>query len=361
MQQWMSYALELARQAQGTTRPNPTVGAVIVKDGELLASAVTAKGGRPHAETEAIARAGGNNYCHGSELYVTLEPCAHYGKTMPCTDAIKQAHIKKVIIACIDPDPRVAGAGMKSLQDAGIEVVLGIMEQEARAINQGFIKRIQTGLPYITAKMGASLDGKISLANGQSQWITNADTRNFTHQLRAKHEAIMIGSNTALQDNPLLTCRLPDHPHPDLLRIVLDRRLRMHPELQLAQTASVHPCWVLAHANAIAAQPEKVQALAQLGVEVHSLTEGTMLETMHTLGALGVNSVLVEGGSHLWTALLQADLLDEIYWCVAPMLLGNDAIPAFNNLELTQLTAARRFQLVQIKQYAQDAILHYQR
>ena len=236
---WMDEALSLAEGALGTTWPNPAVGCVLVQGTRLVASAATGRGGRPHAEAAALLAAGAA--ARGATAYSTLEPCAHTRPGGPCTEALIAAGVARVVIAARDPDPRVDGRGIALLREAGIVVDVGCRAAEAREILAGFAKRLATGLPFCTLKLATSLDGRIATSTGESKWITGEAARADGHRLRASHDAIMVGSGTALADDPLLTCRLPDLQGRSPVRVVLDRRLRLEPTSRLATTAREVP------------------------------------------------------------------------------------------------------------------------
>src|SRR5918994_6733853 len=224
----MAAALALSRRGLVNTWPNPAVGCVIVREGRVVGRGWTQPGGRPHAETEALARAG--DQARGATAYVTLEPCSHWGRTPPCCDALIAAGVARVVVATGDPDPRVDGRGMRRLREAGIAVDQGLLEAEARAVIAGFVRRITRGLPLVTLKLATTLDGRIATASGESRWITGAAARRAAHALRARHDAVLVGSGTVLADDPDLTCRLPGMERGvPIARVVADARLRTPP------------------------------------------------------------------------------------------------------------------------------------
>ncbi len=295
-EQYMQVALSLARRQAGRTHPNPNVGAVIVRDEQIIAVGATADGGRPHAETIAIANAGA--MARGATLFVTLEPCSHHGKTPPCTHAIIAAGIKTVVIACRDKNPLVAGSGIAALQAAGIEVVENICEGEALEVNRGFFSLIEKKRPFISLKIATSLDGKITSPNGR--WLTGETARNYGHLLRAQHDAILTGSGTVIADDPLLTCRLAGLEHRSPVRVVLDRNQRVAPTAKIFSQQEILPTWLL--------------------------TEKTIEETVKTLGERGITSVMVEAGAKLTTAFLESGLVDMLYWFRAPIIVGENGL-----------------------------------
>ncbi|MEO0719915.1 MAG: bifunctional diaminohydroxyphosphoribosylaminopyrimidine deaminase/5-amino-6-(5-phosphoribosylamino)uracil reductase RibD, partial [Pseudomonadota bacterium] len=247
----MRAALDLARRGLGRTWPNPAVGCVIVKDGELVSRGWTQPGGRPHAEVEALARAGSS--AQGATVYVTLEPCAHHGVTPPCSEALVSAGVARVVTAFEDPDPRVAGRGHDLLRAAGIEVTTGLMETEARNVNAGYLMRRDKGRPFLTLKLASTLDGRIATSAGESKWITGEESRRRVHLLRASHDAILVGAGTARADDPGLDVRLPGLEMRSPVRIVADSRLSLPMESQLAQSTPQRPLWMLHGSEAPAA------------------------------------------------------------------------------------------------------------
>ncbi len=295
----MRAALSLAERNLGQTWPNPSVGAVVVRDGTIIAEGWTACGGRPHAETQVLK----NTDAQGAALYVTLEPCAHHGKTPPCTDAIIHSGIARCIIACRDPHPQVNGKGIAQLKKAGIEVIEGICEKEAREINRGFFSVIEKKRPYVALKIATSADGKITTGDPNSRWITGKKGRDYGQFLRSQHDAIATGIGTVLADNPLLTCRLPGLEDKSPVRVVFDRHGRMPKDSQLMKTAHTVPVWIMS-------QPSIPEALTLL-------TEK------------GITRLMVEAGQALSTAFLQSGLVDRIYWFRAPMTIGDKGLDVF--------------------------------
>ncbi|MDQ2801922.1 MAG: bifunctional diaminohydroxyphosphoribosylaminopyrimidine deaminase/5-amino-6-(5-phosphoribosylamino)uracil reductase RibD, partial [Pseudomonadota bacterium] len=289
----MRAALALARRGLGNTWPNPSVGCIVVKDGRVLGRAVTTPGGRPHAETMALDRAG--DAARGATAYVTLEPCCHWGRTPPCTDALIAAGIARVVIAVSDPDPRVDGRGIAQLRAADIEVVQGLLEAAAEDVIAGFALRVRQGRPLVTLKLASTLDGRIATASGESRWITGPSARRMAHALRGRHDAIMVGIGTVLADDPDLTCRLPGFRPTPLVRVVIDSRLRTPLAARLVATAAEAPTWVLTREGA---DPARRAALAARGVtviEVAGAGPGVDLAAaLAQLSLTGVARVLVE-------------------------------------------------------------------
>jgi diaminohydroxyphosphoribosylaminopyrimidine deaminase / 5-amino-6-(5-phosphoribosylamino)uracil reductase len=341
---WMRTALALARRGLGQVWPNPAVGCVIVAADRVVGRGWTQPGGRPHAETEALRRA--EAAARGATAYVSLEPCAHWGKTPPCTDALVEAGIRRVVVALEDPDPRVAGAGIERLRRAGIAVETAIGPDEAAEINAGFLMRERLGRPLVTLKLATSLDGHIATATGESRWITGPPARALAHELRARHDAVMVGTGTVLADDPQLTCRLPGLGHRSPVRVVLDRRMRIPPTARVIAEAREVPTWVLTTRSADQARREALVANGADVIEVVAdAADGLDLgATLQALGARGLTRLLVEGGSGLSAALLRAGLVDRLVWLHAPLLIGGDGAPAIAALRLPALAAAPRFE-----------------
>lgn len=355
---YMAVALRLAGRGLGQVWPNPAVGCVVVKDDRIVGRGWTQAGGRPHAEFEALKRAGAEAL--GATAYISLEPCAHYGQTPPCTMALLHAGIRRVVIAAADPDPRVDGRGIDQLRQAGVEVTVGVGEAEAARLNAGFFLRVRAGRPLVTLKLATSLDGRIATRTGASRWITGEEARARAHHLRASHDAIMIGSGTALADDPQLTCRLPGLEHRSPVRIVVDGRLRLPASSCLARTAREIPTWVITCAEADA---KRRNALERCGVEVLTVAaaEGhvDLSAAMATLGARGLTRVLVEGGGTLAAALLRARLVDRLVWFQAPLVIGGDGIPAVAALGADTLAECVRLERADGATLAHDAVQAY--
>lgn len=338
----MQLALAEARRALGTTWPNPAVGCVIAAEGRILAAARTAPGGRPHAETQALAEAGAA--AAGATAYVTLEPCAHHGQTPPCAEALIAARIGRAVVAVTDPDPRTDGAGLAKLRAAGIAVELGEGQAEAEEILGGFFTRLRLGRPRVTLKLAATLDGRIATHAGEARWITGGLARRHGHALRAVHDAVMVGVGTVLADDPELTCRLPGAAPRPAVRVVADSHLRTPLVSRLAATAAVAPVWLL-HRDG--ADPARLAALAGAGLRPIACAAGGVgvdpAAALAALGAAGLTSVLVEGGAQLAASLLRAGLVDRIAWYGAPAVMGGDGWPAVQPIGTAALAELRRF------------------
>jgi diaminohydroxyphosphoribosylaminopyrimidine deaminase/5-amino-6-(5-phosphoribosylamino)uracil reductase len=315
------------------------VGCVIVKDGRLLGRGWTQPTGRPHAETMALAQAG---ECQGATAYVSLEPCAHTGKTPPCANALIQAGILRVVCPIADPDPRVAGKGFAMLREAGITVDTGLLAIEARKANAGFLLSKEQARPFITLKLAASLDGRIATASGESRWITGPESRRHVHMLRATHDAVLIGRGTAQADDPMLDIRDLGLSHANPLRVVLDSDLALSPTSRLAQSAGQIPLWMCHRAGAKGLENwSKTPATL---IEMPATPSGLNLETvMQTLAAKGLTRILVEGGGHLAASLVKANLVDRIEVFHAGLLLGSKGTPALAALPYKTLSDFPRF------------------
>ena len=342
----MRVALSLARRGLGNSWPNPAVGCIIVNDGRIVGRGWTQPGGRPHAETMALKLAG--KRADGANAYISLEPCSHTGMTPPCTEALIKAGINKVYASLSDPDHRVSGTGFKKLKKANIPVNIGLLSEEAKELNKGYFLLLEEGRPLITFKTATTFDGKIATKDGESNWITNEDARNFGHLLRATHDAILVGSGTVLSDDPLLTCRLPGISNVRRPRIILDRRLRVPPESQLLQTAGDYPVWLITgdkHSS------KKLKAYKDQNAELIILPQNqsgrsNLSEIFKELGKRGLTRVLVEGGNTIAQSLFQADMVDQIAWFRAPKIMGNDGLSAVGNLDFKELSAIYEFQQV---------------
>lgn len=360
----MRAALALARRGLGNTWPNPAVGCVIVRPGpgggQVVGRGWTQPGGRPHAETEALRRAG--DLARGATAYVTLEPCSHFGRTPPCCNALVAAGVTRVVAALRDPDPRVDGRGFYMLRDAGIEVQEGLLEAEARALNAGFASRIVQGLPLVTLKLATTLDGRIATASGESQWITGPAARREAHMLRARHDAVLVGSGTVLADDPDLTCRLAGAAPRPLLRVVADARLRTPLSARLVTTARQAPTLLV---TAPGHKPGELAPFQAAGVEVATVTRRAEGLEMHALLAAlaqrGVTRVLAEGGAGIAAALLREGLVNRLAWFHAPAVMGGDGLAAAYALPVEVLAAMPRFRRVAARPLGEDWLTELER
>lgn len=340
---YMSVALALARRGLGAVWPNPAVGCVLVRDGRVVGRGWTQPGGRPHAEAEALRRAG--EAARGAVAYVGLEPCAHHGESPPCAEALIEAGVARVVVALEDPDRRVAGRGIARLRAADIVVTTGVKRAEAEVLNAGFLLRVNEGRPLVTLKLATTLDGRIATHGGESRWITSEAARARAHLLRAEHDAVMVGAETALADDPLLTCRLPGLARRSPVRIVLDGRLRLPPSHRVVATARELPTWVITGSDG---ETAAAKALIKAGVEIISLSAGESARpelgvALAALARRGVTRLLVEGGGRLAAALLRARLVDRLAWFRAPLLIGGDGVPAAAAFGVDRLADAPAF------------------
>lgn len=355
---WMRHALDLARRRLGEVAPNPAVGCVIVKGTTPLGRGMTGRGGRPHAEAVALDDARtrwGDAATGGATAYVTLEPCAHHGKTPPCADALAEAGIARVVCPIEDPDPRVSGRGFARLRSAGIELDIGCLAAEAARVNAGFLSRVVDGRPWVMLKMAATLDGRIATRTGESRWITGPEARARVHLMRARSDGVLVGAGTARADDPSLDVRLPG-AWSQPARIVADGSLSLPLTGRLVATAGAHPVHVLHRA---AAPEDRKTALREAGVdlvETHDEGEG-LLDMNHALRQLaerGLTRLLCEGGGRMAAALLRADLVDEMTVFTAGKVIGGDGLPVVQGFGLSDLAEARGFTRISVSPVGQD-------
>jgi diaminohydroxyphosphoribosylaminopyrimidine deaminase / 5-amino-6-(5-phosphoribosylamino)uracil reductase len=346
----MRRALELARRGWGRVAPNPLVGAVVLRDGAVVGEGHHAEFGGPHAEIGALAAAGAA--ARGATLVVSLEPCAHQGKTPPCTDVIVGAGIARVVAAVRDPDPAARG-GVEALRARGVDVAVGVLAEDAAALNAPFLfARYEPDRPFVALKLATSIDGRIADAAGRSRWVSGELARAYVHWLRAGFDAIAIGGTTALRDNPRLTVRGAVTPRRAPVRVVFDRRAMLNPGVTLVRTAREVPTWVVASPEAPAAS---VAALEQSGVRV--LRPPSLAAGLSSLRAQGIESLLCEGGGALGTKLLADGAVDRLYWIQAPVWLGAEAVPAFPEVPSTPLEQAPRWVPVERRPLGPDTLL----
>ena len=321
---WMARAISLAQKGEGRTNPNPLVGAVLVKDGRLIGEGYHERRGEAHAERNALAAC--TEDPRDATLYVTLEPCCHHGRTPPCTEALIAAGVSRVVIGSMDPNPKVAGKGVTQLRQAGIQVETGVQGAACDALNPIFFHYIQAGLPFVAVKYAMTADGKIATRTGASQWITGEEARAHVHRLRNRYRAIMVGSETVLRDDPLLTCRLPGGRNP--IRVICDRRLRIPLDSNLCRTAGEVETIVASSCP----DPKKKRALEEMGIIVLDLPckgNGLDLHALMTeLAAREVDGILVEGGSRLLASIFEERLAQKLYCYLAPKLFGGQDAPS---------------------------------
>ena len=363
-ERFMSLALTLGRRGLGRTWPNPSVGAVIVRDDGgspvVVGRGVTQPGGRPHAETEAISRAGAR--AKGATLYATLEPCSHHGKTSPCADAIIAAGISRVVFAIEDPNPEVAGRGHARLRDAGVAVTVGVGAAEAARANAGHIMRVTQGRPHVFLKLAVSADGKVGLAGRKPVAITGEAVRDRVHMMRAQHDAILTGIGTVLSDDPQLTCRLPGMAEWSPLRVALDSDLRIPLTSALVASAKVTPLWVVCGPQAA---KEREQALVESGVVISRVSSNggrlDLSEVVKSLASDGITRLMVESGPKLAAGLFAADLVDEIALFRAEKTIGPDGLDALEGMPLMAITGSPHFVLRDNDTIGSDRLEIYRR
>ena len=360
---FMQLALDLAKQGEFTTTPNPSVGCVLVKDGEVVGKGFHAKAGEPHAEVMALREAGEN--ARGATAYVTLEPCSHFGRTPPCAKGLVEASVSKVIAAMCDPNPQVAGKGLQILSDAGIESAVGLLEENAEQLNKGFLKRMRTGKPFVQLKLAMSIDGKTAMASGESKWITGAQARADVQQYRAKASAILSTSQTVLADDPSLNVRWEELP-PDVkagypqeklrqpVRVILDSSHKVRSDFKVFSTES--PVWLVGEDGyPLAGFPVFTEYL-QLD---RNQGETRLQALMSALGKRQINTLWVEAGATLAGALIAENLVDELIIYMAPKLLGDQARDLCHLPNLTQLADAPLWQLQSCEPVGDDLKLIY--
>ena len=352
---FMALALTLGRRGLGNAWPNPAVGAVVARDGIVVGRGWTQPGGRPHAEVEALRRAG--DAARGATLYATLEPCSHHGQTPPCVDAIMAAGIARVVSALEDPNPKIAGEGHTRLRQHGVTVDVGVGAKEALRAHAGHFRRVRDGRPHVTLKLAVSADGKAGLAGRRPAAITGEAARARVHLMRAMNDAVLTGIGTVLADDPQLTSRLPGMEHRSPVRVVLDTELRTPPASRLAASAARTLDWTFA---GDAAPPDRERALTDLGVEVLRVPAARgrldLAAVLRGLAGRGITRVMVEAGPILSAAFLAADLVDEAALFRSPEALGADAIDALEGMPLSALTLSPRLRLVGREQVGADTL-----
>ncbi|MGB9700806.1 MAG: bifunctional diaminohydroxyphosphoribosylaminopyrimidine deaminase/5-amino-6-(5-phosphoribosylamino)uracil reductase RibD [Thermodesulfobacteriota bacterium] len=356
---FMRLALRLAEKGRGLTNPNPMVGAVVVKDGEIVGRGYHHQAGQAHAEILALREAGAR--ARGATLYLNLEPCAHFGRTPPCTEAILKAGIKRVVAGMIDPNPLVSGRGIARLRAAGVKVEAGLLAEECRQLNAPFVKYITTGKPLITLKVALSMDGKVATNLGEARWISSAESRAYVHRIRHNADAVMVGIGTVLQDDPLLTVRLPALKNPrQPLRVVVDSRLRIPLKSQIVKTAKYYPTLV---ATTNSAPLSRIKKLAKAKVEVLTISKDrqgkvNLIALMEELAKRGILSVLLEGGPTLNASALQGKLVDRLLFFIAPKLIGGEKAPgAIGGKGIKRLKDAIPVKNLRVRKLGSDLVL----
>lgn len=354
---FMRLALREAAKGLGRTSPNPCVGAVVVKDGKVVAKGFHRQAGTPHAEVNALDAAG--ELAHGATLYVTLEPCNHQGRTPPCTGRILAAGVKRVVVGMNDPNPLVEGGGNAYLAESGLEVVSGVLADEALALNRPFVKYITSGLPWVIMKAGMSMDGRIATRTGHSRWITGETARARVQLCRDRVDAILVGVETVMIDDPSLTARPRGRSGCDPLRVVLDSTLRLLPTARLFQQKSAAATWVFcgptAPAKRRAALTEAGAVVKEVGLSPHGGLD--LAAVLAELGRNAVTSLLVEGGGRVHAAFLRDGLYDQACLYVAPLFLGAEALPVVSGLELDRVEQGHRFRFTKMRRLGKDLLV----
>jgi diaminohydroxyphosphoribosylaminopyrimidine deaminase/5-amino-6-(5-phosphoribosylamino)uracil reductase len=357
----MRAALTLACRGLGRVAPNPAVGCILVKDGRVVGRGWTQPGGRPHAETEALDRAG--DQARGATAYVSLEPCSHHGETPPCAEALIAAGVARCVVALGDPDERVAGRGLARLREAGIDVAEGLLADAAAEVNAGFLMRTREGRPLVTLKLATTLDGRIATKVGESRWITGEVARAHVHLLRAGHDAVMVGGGTALADDPRLDVRLPGLEDRAPLRIVLDGGLRLPATHDLVARAGSQPTLVFTRSGHPRSARQTLEKAGVELVEVETDEDGVLSASavLQALGRRGLTCLLVEGGGSLAASLFRADLVDRLVWFHSPGVIGGDGVAAVGGFGLERLADVSRFQRRSAQPAGADLVETYAR
>ncbi|MDQ7094938.1 bifunctional diaminohydroxyphosphoribosylaminopyrimidine deaminase/5-amino-6-(5-phosphoribosylamino)uracil reductase RibD [Desulfosporosinus sp. PR] len=336
-EQFMRKALELAGRARGRTSPNPIVGCVLVKNGQIIGEGYHQKAGTPHAEVHALKAA--QDQAFGATAYVTLEPCSHFGRTPPCADALIRAGIQRVVIAMEDPNPLVSGRGIERLREAGIQVDVGILHHEAATLNEAFCKTMTANLPFVVYKTAMTLDGKIATESGDSRWVSNETSRRYVHQLRDYYDVILVGSETVLRDNPALTCRLPGGRDP--VRLVVDGELRLPESSHVLTSSPSSPCIIATTKAAPSDKLERLKKLEQVEIWQYNTSRHVPLKKMlQDLVQRGWISVLLEGGGRLAGALIQEQCIDKLDCFIAPKLVGGSGPSPLSGLHIQRMNEA---------------------
>lgn len=352
-EKYMKRALTLARKGIGRTSPNPAVGCVIVKDGVVIGEGWHKKAGEPHAEINALAMAGAG--ARGADVYVTLEPCNHTGKTPPCSKALIRAGVKRVVAGMLDPNPLVSGGGLAALKLAGIETSCGVLEDDCRAINLPFIKHITTGIPYVTYKCAMTLDGNIATVTGESRWISCEESRKYVHRMRARMDAVMVGVDTIIADNPQLTVRHVRGKNP--LRVIVDTRLRT-PESVNVLNGELSSKTVIATTET---NPRVHLRYLRQGATVLVCNEYdgrvSMEDLLQKMGSMGVQSILLEGGSHLAGSMLQSGMIDELVIFIAPKVIGSNGFAPFTLQGITRMAQAIKLEFTNVCRSGADIVV----
>jgi len=340
---FINIALNLSRKNLGLSAPNPVVAAIIVINNTIISTGITAPNGRPHAEKIAINKVNNKEILKSATIYVTLEPCSHFGETSPCVDEIIKYGFKKVVIAIKDPNKKVNGQGIKKLQEANIETIFGIFEEEAKEINRGFFKVQTQDLPFITLKLATSLDEKIAYENGNSKWITNEKSRQYSHYLRSINDAILIGANTARIDNPRLDCRIKGLEEYSPIPIIISQSLNLDPNLEIFKRSPI-----------ILTNSDKTLKNCEI-IKCQNIKEG-----LEKLAIRGINSIIVEGGQNVSTQFLKEELVDELIWIKSNKNIGSNGVGAINNNEFESISVAtENFKKIEQRNFDSDSMTRF--
>jgi diaminohydroxyphosphoribosylaminopyrimidine deaminase/5-amino-6-(5-phosphoribosylamino)uracil reductase len=351
---FMRVALNYARRGLGFTMPNPSVGCAIVKNDVIVALGRTSPGGRPHAEAEALQRAG--SQANGATAYVTLEPCAEYGRAAPCSEALIHSGVKRVVVACIDPNPLVNGQGIEKMRAAGLPVDVGVLESEARTLNEGFIKRVTLGRPHVTLKLAVSADGKIAARKGERTAISGELSSRYVSMLRSEHDSILVGIQTVLVDNPKLISKMHAQDH-IMTRVILDTDLQTPPDALLFEDAVRHPVWIF-HKDA---SVDKVGDLEGKGGVPIACSPVDLNAVLGELAKRGITRLLVEGGSRIAASFLKAGVVDEVQLVRAPHALGTEGVDALSGHKIDDLGSVFGFSLLKRRVLGEDLLEIYRR
>jgi diaminohydroxyphosphoribosylaminopyrimidine deaminase / 5-amino-6-(5-phosphoribosylamino)uracil reductase len=338
-EKYMKMAIALAKKAEGFTSPNPMVGAVIVKKGRVIGKGYHRMCGLPHAEVNALADAG--SMAAGATMYVNLEPCDHFGRTSPCTEAVIKGGIRKVVIAMKDPNPINNGRGIKKLNQNGIKTIIGVLEDDAACLNRAYVKFITKRMPYVTVKIAESIDGKIATRTGESKWITSEDARQYVHELRSRNDAVMVGVNTVIRDDPLLLSRMPGAKQP--VRVIVDSRFRTPKNAKLFSSAARSPV-IIATVN----KGKRPDASARVNLRA----------LLKELAGMGIASVLVEGGGEVVASLVEDRLADRFLFFISPRIIGGrDAVTSVEGRGIARLKEAMELKDVRIRRFSRDILV----
>ena len=347
-EQFMQLALNLAKSAEGHTNPNPLVGAVLVKDGMIVGTGLHRKAGEPHAEVHAFRMAG--EHAKGATLYVTLEPCSHFGKTPPCANLVKESGVKRVVVAMQDPNPSVAGRGIALIRDAGIEVKVGVLEEEAQRLNERFVHNMLTERPFVVSKYAMTLDGKIATATGHSKWITSEAARADVHRVRDRMDGILVGVGTVLADDPKLTARLADREGKHPTRIILDRSLRTPLSAHVANTNEA-PTIIVTEVT----DEEKLAPFKEFGVQFIHADLNDLQNVLKQLYRHGITDILVEGGGEVNGSFLRANVIDKFIVYIAPKVLGGrHSISPFTGVDVSFMDEAMALSFHEVEMVGPD-------